>query len=118
MNLQKYTEKAQEAVLAAQSLATEHNNPEILPEHLLLALLEQEGGVIPQIFAKLGVPLADAIDRMREEVEKLPRLSGAHQQPQLSGRLNAVATRAEAEAKKLKDEYVSTEHLLLALIEE
>src|SRR4051794_29087874 len=118
MNLQKYTEKAQEAVLAAQSLATNYNQTEIQPEHLLLALLEQEGGVVPQVFTKLNVSPTEAAARMRAAVERLPRVSGATQQPYVSGRLNQVANQAEQEAKSLRDEYVSTEHLLLALIEE
>jgi ATP-dependent Clp protease ATP-binding subunit ClpB len=117
MNLQRFTEKAQEAVIAAQSLAVDHHNTEIVPEHLLLALLEQEGGVVPQIVSKLGVALPQAVEEMRNIVEKLPRVS-TPQQPAISGRLGSVAVRAEKEAKILKDEYVSTEHLLLAIIEE
>jgi ATP-dependent Clp protease ATP-binding subunit ClpB len=118
MNLQRYTEKAQEALLGAQSLATEYNQSQIEPEHLLLALLEQDGGVVPQIFMKLNVSVSEANARLRAAVQALPRLSGATQQPSVSGRLNAVANRAEQEAKNLKDDYVSTEHLLLALIDE
>ncbi len=118
MNLQRYTEKAQEALLAAQSLATEYNQSQIEPEHLLLALLEQDGGVVPQIFMKLNVSVSEAAGRLRAAVQALPRITGTTQQPSVSGRLNAVANRAEQEAKNLKDDYVSTEHLLLALIEE
>jgi ATP-dependent Clp protease ATP-binding subunit ClpB len=118
MNLQKYTEKAQEALLAAQSLATTYNQTEIQPEHLLLALLEQDGGVVPQVFTKLNVAPTEAAARLRAQVERLPRVSGAPQQPHISGRLNALTNSAEQEAKNLHDDYVSTEHLLLALIEE
>src|SRR5690349_705127 len=118
MNLQKYTEKAQEAVLAAQSLATEHNNTQIEPEHLLLALLEQDGGVVPAILQKLNVPIAPLIQQTQSEVDRLARLSGGPAEPRVSARLNAVANKAETEAKNIKDDFVSTEHLLLALIDE
>jgi ATP-dependent Clp protease ATP-binding subunit ClpB len=118
MNLQKYTEKAQEAVLAAQSLATEHNNTQIEPEHLLLALLEQDGGVVPAILQKLNVPIAPLIQQTQSEIDRLARLSGGPAEPRVSARLNAVANKAETEAKNIKDDFVSTEHLLLALIDE
>ncbi|HUS15644.1 MAG TPA: Clp protease N-terminal domain-containing protein, partial [Chloroflexia bacterium] len=118
MNLQKYTEKAQEAVQGALSLTTEHNNSQIEPEHLLLALLEQEGGVVPAILQKLNIPLAPLAQQARAEVERLPHLSGGPAEPRLSARLNSVATKAEGEAKAIKDDFVSTEHLLLALVEE
>jgi ATP-dependent Clp protease ATP-binding subunit ClpB len=118
MNLQKYTEKAQEAVLGAQSIATEHNNTQIEPEHLLLALLEQEGGVVPAVLQKLNVPIASLIQQTEDEVNRLARLSGGPAEPRVSARLNAVANKAETEAKNMKDDFVSTEHLLLALIDE
>src|SRR4051794_22273184 len=118
MNLQKYTEKAQEAVVQAQSLASEQNNSQIEPEHLLLALLTQEGGVVPQVLQRLGATVPSLTQQARAEIEKLPRVTGSAQQPYVSNRLNQVGSRAETEAKNIKDEYVSTEHLLLALIEE
>jgi ATP-dependent Clp protease ATP-binding subunit ClpB len=108
MNLQKYTEKAQEAVLAAQSLATEHNNTQIEPEHLLLALLEQDGGVVPAILQKLNVPIAPLIQQTQSEIDRLARLSGGPAEPRVSARLNAVANKAETEAKNIKDDFVST----------
>ncbi len=117
MNLQKYTEKAQDAVQGALSLATEYNNSQIEPEHLLLTLLEQADGVVPGILQKLAVPPAGFTKQVRSEVERLPRLSGTPD-PRLSARFSAVANKAEAEAKAIKDEFVSTEHLLLALIDE
>jgi ATP-dependent Clp protease ATP-binding subunit ClpB len=118
MNFQKYTEKAQEAVQAALALATEHNNTQIEPEHLLLALLEQEGGVIPAIVQKLNAPLRGLITQARADVERLPRLSGGPAEPRLSARTTAALNKAEAEAKNIKDEFVSTEHLLLGILEE
>ncbi|HMA36603.1 MAG TPA: ATP-dependent chaperone ClpB [Chloroflexia bacterium] len=118
MNFQKYTEKAQEAVQAALALATEYGNTQIEPEHLLLALLEQDGGVVPGIMQKLSVPLGPLTAQARGEVERLPRLSGGSAEPRISTRLNNVATKAETEAKAIKDEFVSTEHLLLAIVDE
>src|SRR3954454_714968 len=98
MNLQKYTEKAQEAVLGAQSLASEYGNPQIEPEHLLLALVTQDGGVVPQVLQRLGASVATVMAQARDEFNRLPKVSGAAQQPHVSGLLNSVATRAETEA--------------------
>ena len=117
MNLQKFTEKAQDAVQTALTLATEHNNSQIEPEHLLLALLEQADGVVPGILQKLNIPLAGLAKQARSEVERLPRMSNTTE-ARLSSRFTAVGNKAEAEAKAIKDDFVSTEHLLLALLEE
>jgi ATP-dependent Clp protease ATP-binding subunit ClpB len=113
MNIQKYTEKAQEAVIAAQRMADEKNNPQIEPEHMLVALLEQREGIVPEILRKLNVDPAAIAKAVRADVDKLPTAYGGSQAG-LSPRTRAVADAAEAEAQRLKDDYVSTEHLLLA----
>ncbi|HTK28134.1 MAG TPA: ATP-dependent chaperone ClpB [Vicinamibacterales bacterium] len=117
MNLNKYTEKAQEAVLAAIELARQANNPQVEPEHLLVALIEQRDGIVPEILSKLSVD-AGAIGRTaREALAKLPSAYGGSE-PGLSPRLRAVTDQAQAEADRLKDEYVSTEHLFIAIADE
>src|SRR5262245_51381355 len=114
MNIQKYTEKAQEAIAGAQSLADRSGHPEITPEHLLLTLVEQQGGIVPEILRKLNADPTRVAAEVRAEVDKNPSAHGGSQ-PGLSARLRQVANAAEAEAERLKDDYVSTEHLLLAI---
>ncbi len=116
MNINKFTEKAQEAIVAGQKLAEDRNNAEVQPEHLLLALLEQEGGVVPQIAEKMGVPVFRLVQPLQADLDRLPRVYGA--QLHLSQRLSSVFQRAQEEADRLKDEYVSTEHLLIAMADE
>ena len=117
MNINKYTEKAQEAILAAQQLADREGNPEILPEHLLLTLSEQREGIVPEIVRKMNVDPAAIATAVRAELDKLPRAHGGSQ-PGLSARLRKVTDSAESEAERLKDEYVSTEHLFIAIASE
>jgi len=114
MNIQKYTEKAQEAIAGAQSLADREGHPELTPEHLLLTLIEQQGGIVPEILRKLNADPSAVATEVRAELGKHPAVHGGSQ-PTLSARLRQVANAAEAEAERLKDEYVSTEHLLLAI---
>jgi ATP-dependent Clp protease ATP-binding subunit ClpB len=114
MNINNYTEKAQEAVLGAQQLADREGHPEILPEHLLLTLVEQREGIVPEILRKMNADPAAVAAAVRAELTKLPRAQGGSQ-PGLSSRLRQVTDAAEAEAERLKDEYVSTEHLFLAI---
>ena len=114
MNIQKYTEKAQEAIIGAQTLADREGHPEITPEHLLLTLVEQQGGIVPEILRKMNIDPASLAAAVRTEVGKSPSVHGGSQ-PALSSRLRQVTTAAEAEAERLKDQYVSTEHLLLAI---
>jgi ATP-dependent Clp protease ATP-binding subunit ClpB len=114
MNIQKYTEKAQEAIVAAQRMADERNNPQIEPEHVLLALVEQKEGIVPEIIRKMNVDPASVATSLKAEVAKLPTAYGGSQAG-VSPRFRAVADAAEQEAERLKDEYVSTEHLLLAI---
>jgi ATP-dependent Clp protease ATP-binding subunit ClpB len=116
MNLNKFTEKAQEAILEAQRLAEEYSHSEIMPSHLLLALLRQDGGVVPQIARHLSVnpdALAQSLDT---ELNNAAKVYGGSQ-PGLSRTLNNTLRDAEKTAGKMKDDYVSTEHLLLALTE-
>jgi ATP-dependent Clp protease ATP-binding subunit ClpB len=117
MNLNKLTEKAQEAVLAAQDLAREPNNNAVDVEHLLYALLNQKDGVAPQILLKLGADPVSAAETVRAELDKLPKVYG-QQQVYLTPRMQKVYDVAQAEANRLKDEFVSTEHLLIAIAEE
>jgi ATP-dependent Clp protease ATP-binding subunit ClpB len=116
MNINKYTEKAQEAVLAAQQLAGREGHAEIFPEHLLLTLLEQREGIVPAIVQKIGADPAAVATAVRGELGRLPRAGGT--QVGLSARLRRIADEAEQEAERLKDEYVSTEHLLLTIAAE
>ncbi len=114
MNINKYTEKAQEAILGAQQLADREGHPEIMPEHLLLVLLEQKEGIVPGIVRKLNADPATLAAEVRAELNKLPRAHGGSQVG-LSSRLRRVTDAAEQEAERLKDEYVSTEHLFLSI---
>ena len=117
MNLNRYTEKAQEAVISAQQIAQREGHPQIEPEHLLSTLVDQKGGVVPDVLRKMTVDPATIADGVRQALAKLPKSYGGSQ-PGLSSRLNAVANTAEDEAKRLQDDYVSTEHLFLAIASE
>ena len=117
MNLNRLTEKAQEALLAAQQAGERAGHPEIQPEHLLAALAEQADGVVPTVLQRLGADPAAVAGAARAEVAKLPAARGGAA-PALSARTSEVVKRASAEAERLTDEYVSTEHLLLALAAE
>jgi len=117
MRLDKLTVKAQEALQAAQSKADQHNHQAIEPEHLLSALLEQREGVVGPVLAKLGAR-PEAIQRELEAaLGKLPAVKGGSGQ-YLGDRTRQTLERAQKEAERLKDEYVSTEHLLLALAQD
>jgi len=111
----KFTVKSQEAVQNASQLAAENGNPEILPLHLLEVLLGDKEGVIPAVLDKIGVPVAQLEAKAKGAVSQLPKVSGASAQPGASNALNHVFDQAFREAENFKDDYVSTEHLLLAL---
>ena len=117
MNLNKYTEKAREAVAGAIELARQQNNPQLEPEHLLVALVEQREGIIPDLLRKMNADPAQVARAARELVAKIPSAYGGSE-PGLSPRLNKVATAAEAEASRMKDDFVSTEHLFIAIVDE
>ena len=112
----KFTVKAQEAVQRGSTLASEHGNPELMPVHLLAALLEDREGIVPPVLEKIGISAQTVLRDAYQEIERLPKVSGGDAiQPTLSQSVNQVLERAFKEADNFKDEYVSTEHLLLAV---
>ena len=117
MHVNRLTEKAQEAVAAAQQLARQAANPQIEPEHLLLTLAEQHDGVVPALLQKLEVEPATLAAAARAALERLPSTTGGAP-PAPSARLRDVLDAAATEAERLTDEYISTEHLFLALAAE
>jgi ATP-dependent Clp protease ATP-binding subunit ClpB len=117
MDLNRFTEKAQEALTAAQRRAAAGGQQQVDVEHLLLALLEQEAGLAPAILRKANVDVGGLLQRVERELDRLPRVSGGAGET-VSSRLGRVLAKAEDEAKRFKDDYVSVEHLLLALSEE
>ena len=117
MNINKLTEKAQAALLEAQDLATTSGHPQVEPEHLLAKLVEQPDGVVPSVLGKLSVDASKILAHVADELQRLPSASGGAQ-PAPSPRLTQAMTRARDEAEQLKDEYVSTEHLLVAIASE
>jgi ATP-dependent Clp protease ATP-binding subunit ClpB len=120
MDINRLTEMAQAALSSSQLLAGEYGHQQLDAEHLLLALVRQENGVVPQILAKLNVSLSVATDEAEKLVGKIPRVSGPGTGGSIyiSGRLNSLLSKAEEEARALKDEYVSTEHLFMSLAED
>jgi len=116
MQADRFTVKSQEAVAAAQELARTRRNPEIVPAHLLVALLEQTDGLVVPILQKLGADTASIAARANEAVAALPKLGGSgEEEARMSSNLAAVLRQAETEMAAMGDEYISTEHLLLAL---
>jgi ATP-dependent Clp protease ATP-binding subunit ClpB len=111
----KFTVKAQQAMQQAQERAAELGNPEVQPVHLLLALIEDREGVIPAVLEKIGVPTERLESDLHGIEEKLPRVAGAAAQPSVGQMLNKALEQAFREASNFKDEYVSTEHLLLGI---
>jgi ATP-dependent Clp protease ATP-binding subunit ClpB len=112
---EKFTVKSQQAVQQAQERAANFGNPELQPVHLLLALIEDREGVIPAVLEKIGAPTERLTHELNAIEEKLPRVSGAAAQPAPSQALNRALDQAFREAANFKDEYVSTEHLLLGI---
>jgi ATP-dependent Clp protease ATP-binding subunit ClpB len=112
---EKFTVKAQEAVQRANNLASEHGNPELLPIHLLAALLEDKEGIVPPVLEKIGIGPQAVLSDLYRDIEKLPKVSGEAAQATLSNAVNKLLEQAFKEAANFKDEYVSTEHLLLAI---
>jgi ATP-dependent Clp protease ATP-binding subunit ClpB len=115
MDFQKLTIKAQEAFASAQGDAISRGNPELTPDHLLVALLDQEGGVAPRILEKSGTNAGEVRSAADARLGALPRIEGAQQSPTASRALREVLERSFSEAEALKDEYVAVEHFLLAL---
>jgi ATP-dependent Clp protease ATP-binding subunit ClpB len=117
MRTDRFTQRATEAIISAQQLAESEGHPQLEVAHLLLVLAEQPDGVVPAVLARIGVPTASVAQALREELAKGPKVSGAAQQLQLSNDARRVLTDAHGVAERMKDEYVSTEHLLLAALE-
>jgi ATP-dependent Clp protease ATP-binding subunit ClpB len=117
MNLDKYTQKSQEALLMAQRLAQELNHQSIEPAHLLLALLRQEDGVVPALVTQVAGSVLALREEVQRDLENRPKVYGSNAQIGLSRPAMDVLTAAERIAKGMQDEYVSTEHILLALTE-
>jgi ATP-dependent Clp protease ATP-binding subunit ClpB len=120
MDLQRFTHKSQEALQDAQSDAVRRGNTEVDVEHLAAALVNQEGGLIPRLFAKMEVDAQAFVHAVEQELERRPKVSGPGIEPgkvYLTQRLGKVFVTAEDEAKRLKDEYVSVEHLMLAALD-
>ena len=117
MRFDRFTVKAQEAVQAAQSLADQHSHQVIEPEHLLLALLQQQEAVVGPLLGKLGARPEAVARQVESELDRLPKVRGGGKQ-YASERFEGVLNRAWEEAQRLKDEYCSTEHLLIAIAQE
>jgi ATP-dependent Clp protease ATP-binding subunit ClpB len=115
MNLNKFTQRSIDAVQAAQQMAHEAGNPQVMPEHLLLTLLQQDEGLVPQIIKKLGLYLEDILTETEAAVAALPKQQGG--QVYASNEFTQVLYAAEKQLREFRDEYVSVEHLLLALLE-
>jgi len=116
MDIQKFTERAQEALVQAQRAAESRNNQQVEPEHLLAVLLTAADSVPAEVVKKLGGRPDTLVAEVERELERLPKVYGG--QLYLSNRMRAILSSAEREAEHFKDEYVSTEHLLLAMAEE
>ncbi len=115
---EKFTVKSQQSVQQAQARAAELGNPELAPVHLMLALLEDHEGIIPPVLSKVGVPVERLTHELHALEEKLPRVAGATVQPGISAALNKAFEQAAKEAANFKDEFISTEHLLLGIIQQ
>ena len=113
MRMDRLTTKSQEALRAAVDAATQRGNPEVIPEHLLVALLEQDGGVAAPLVQRAGADPKALVRDLSERIDKLPRVSGGSE-PSFGRRTVPLLNQAETEAKHLKDDYVSVEHYLLA----
>jgi ATP-dependent Clp protease ATP-binding subunit ClpB len=121
MDINRMTQKTQEALQAAQSLATRHGHVEVDGEHLLMALLEQDGGLISRLVARLDITPSALVDALQAELQKKPAVSGPGTEAgkvYISQQLQQLIVKAEDQARHLKDEYISVEHLLLAFVEE
>ncbi|MCV0404466.1 MAG: ATP-dependent chaperone ClpB [Chloroflexi bacterium] len=117
MRTDRFTQRATEAIVSAQQLAEAEGHPQLEVAHLLLVLAEQPDGVVPAVLGRIGVAPASAAHALRGELAKLPKVAGDTQQLQLANETRRVLTDAHAIAERMRDEYVSTEHLLLAALE-
>lgn len=115
MNLDKYTQKSQEALLAAQRLAQEYQHQVVEPIHVLLALVQQEDGIVRAIITKASGGTQAIQQELTTELNKRPKVQGTNLEVSLSNQTGEVLSAAERYAKGMQDDYVSTEHILLAL---
>jgi ATP-dependent Clp protease ATP-binding subunit ClpB len=118
MRIERFTQRARDAILEAQQLAEGEGHPELQVAHLLLVLAEQPDGVIPAVLERIGVDAAQVAASLRDELAKLPRVEGASAQLTLSDEARRVLSDAHTVAERMRDDYVSTEHLLLAMLED
>ena len=118
MNAEKYTQKALEAVKTAQNMAQENGNQYVTTEHLLYALLDQDGGLIGSLFGKMGVDCDGLLSEIDTLIRRLPRISGGSGEVYASPEVGKILNLAEKTAEKLHDEYLSVEHLMLAIFSE
>ena len=118
MNAEKYTQKALEAVKTAQNMAQENGNQYVTSEHLLYALLDQDGGLIGSLFGKMGVDCDGLLSELDTLIRNLPRISGGSGEVYASPEVGKILNLAEKTAEKLHDEYLSVEHLMLAIFSE
>ena len=119
MNAQNYTQKSLQAIQAAQQLTIQNQNQQIEQVHLLSALLQQDGGLVPQLLKKMGISVESLDAAVTAEVNKLPRVTGSGREADrfyVSRQVDEALTKSEDLAKSMKDDFVSVEHLLLALI--
>ncbi len=117
MRTDRFTQRTTEAIISAQQLAEGEGHPQLEVAHLLLVLVEQPDGVVPAVLRRIGIQPGAVAQSLRAELAKLPKVTGAAQQLQLSPEASRVLTDAHAIAERMRDEYVSTEHLLLAALE-
>src|SRR3954452_24936325 len=116
MHADRFTNKSQEAFAAAQRIARARRNPQVTPHHLLVSLLEQEGGIVVPVLSRAGAEPETVRRRANEALDSQPKVTGdADQSPGFDYAVSKLLETAEEEARKLSDEYVSTEHPLLAL---
>ncbi len=115
MNLNQYTEKAQESLQTSQGIAQEHGQQNIEPEHLLYALLTQDGGIVAAIVTAIGANVARVTDLVQRDINGKPKIAGSTGEVKISREVSAITDKAETEAKQMRDDFVSTEHLLIAL---
>ena len=117
MRIDKFTQRGQEALLEAQNLAQKYNHPAVKPEHLLKVLVEQEGGVVPSVLKRIGVDTDVLGQRIDETLDRMPRATGASVQVGMDRDLAGILDTAESIVDKMKDDYTSTEHILLAMVQ-
>ena len=115
MRIDKFTQKGQEAILEAQNLAQEYGHPAVEPEHLLQALMAQEGGVVPSILARIGADTGALATSLEQALNRMPRATGANVQVGISRELTTILEEAEDIAGSMRDDYTSTEHILMAM---